>query len=162
MSENASRGVAMGRIDQPAKPSAEHKQMELFIGKWINEGHTVAAEGAPSMKILTSDVYEWMPGGFLVIHSAYGLIDKMGGGGMEIMGYDAAKKRHMSYFFDSQGNISTHEITIDDNTCKWQGERTRCTAIFTNNGNTQTAHHERLDENGKWVPSMEVVLTRVK
>jgi hypothetical protein len=26
----------------------------------------------------------------------------------------------------------------------------------------QTAHHERVDEHGNWVPAMEVTLTRVK
>ena len=34
--------------------------------------------------------------------------------------------------------------------------------IFTDQGKTQTAHHERLDEQGNWVPSMEVTLTKVK
>ena len=36
------------------------------------------------------------------------------------------------------------------------------TAVFTDHGKTQTAHHERLDGNGNWVPSMEVTLTKVK
>jgi hypothetical protein len=35
-------------------------------------------------------------------------------------------------------------------------------AVFSDQGKTQTAHHERLDEQGNWVPSMEVTLTKVE
>jgi hypothetical protein len=33
--------------------------------------------------------------------------------------------------------------------------------VFTDNGKTQTAHHERLDDDGNWVPAMDVTLTKV-
>ena len=82
---------------RPPKPGPEHKLLEIFIGKWMNEGATVAAPGEPPVRITTSDVYEWMPGGFFVLHNKI-----------------------------------------------------------------QTAHHVRLDENGTWVPSMEVVLIKVQ
>jgi hypothetical protein len=31
-----------------------------------------AGDGTPGSKILVSDVYEWAPGSFFVIHPAYG------------------------------------------------------------------------------------------
>ena len=160
--ETITTGLAAGRMDPSTKPGPEQQLLSIFIGKWINEGQTVGGADSPALKIVTSDVYEWMPGGFFVIHTAYGLMGGIGGGGIEIMGYDAANKKYKTYFFDGQGNITTHDLMIDQNTCMWQGENTRCTAIFTENGTVQTAHHERLDENGKWVPSMEVVLTKVE
>ena len=43
----------------------------------------------------------------------------------------------------------------------WERDDTRCTATFSADGTTQTAHHERLTDDGRWVPSMEVVLTKV-
>jgi hypothetical protein len=39
------------------------------------------------------------------------------------------------------------------------GESPRSSSIVTDGRKTQTTHHERLDD-GTWVPSMEVVLTR--
>lgn len=156
------RGVAAGIVDQPPTPGPEHKRLEVIIGKWINEGHTVAAPGAPSVKITASDTYEWAPGRFFVLHPAYGRIGDVGVGGVEILSYDAASKKYRSQLFDSQGNIGIDELTIEGDTWIWQGEKTRCTAVFTNNGKTQTAHHERLDEHGNWVPSMEVVLTKIQ
>jgi hypothetical protein len=154
--------VQGGLIGHLVQPGSEHKLLEVFIGKWINEGHTVASVDAPSVKILTSDVYEWMPGGFFVLHTAYGRIGDSDVGGVEIIGYDAATKIYRTHFFDSQGNISSQELTEDLGVWKWRGESTRCTAVFTDQGKTQTAHHERLDEQGNWVPSMEVTLTKVK
>ena len=148
--------------NQPPKPRPEHQLLEVFIGKWINEGHTIGTDDAPAVSILTSDVYEWMPGGFFVLHTAYGRIGTLDVGGTEILGYDEASQQYRSYFFDSQGHSSIHELTASGDSWKWSGEQTRCTAVFTDHGKTQTAHHERLDEHGNWVPSMDVTLTKVE
>jgi hypothetical protein len=154
--------VQSGLIGHLVQPGPEHQLLEVFIGKWINEGYIVASTDAPSVKILTSDVYEWMPGGFFVLHTAYGRIGDLDVGGVEIIGYDAASQTYRTHFFDSQGNISSQELTEDHGVWRWLGEQTRCTAVFTDQGKTQTAHHERLDEQSNWVPSMEVVLIKVE
>ncbi len=157
--------VQGGLIGRRSQPGPEHQRLEVFIGKWINQGETVATADAPAVTILTSDVYEWMPGGFFVLHTAYGRIGDMDVGGTEIIGYDDARQQYTTQFFDSQGNISSQELTVDGeraDTWTWSGERARCTASFSDLGKTQTAHHERLDEQGNWVPSMEVTLTKVE
>jgi len=141
-------------------PAAAHRRLAVFIGKWINEGHTIAGPDAPALKILTSDIYEWMPGGFFVLHTAYGRIGTMDVGGTEIIGYDEASGTYRSYFFDGQGHFTTHELTTRGDAWTWRGDTTRCTALFTDGGKTQTAHHERLDERGQWVPAMDVTLTK--
>jgi hypothetical protein len=143
----------------PATP--EHALLQLFIGNWINEGESVASEDAPAARILTSDVYEWMPGGCFVLHTAYGRFGGDDAGGTEIIGYDAAKKVYQSYFFDSQGNFTIDELTVNDGVWTWQGERTRATSVFTDDGKTQTCLHERSDDGGTWVPAMNVTLIRV-
>lgn len=66
------------------------------------------------------------------------------------------------HFFDSQGNISRHDLTIQGRTWIWQGEHTRCTGVFSEDGKTQTAHRERTDDGVNWVPSMDVTLRRVE
>ena len=161
-SQQPTATVQSGLIGHLIQPGPEHKRLDVFIGKWMNEGQTIAGASAPAVRILTSDVYEWMPGGFFVLHTAYGRIGNMDVGGTEIIGYDAASQKYRSHFFDSQGNISMQELTASGDTWKWAGEQTRCTAVFTDQGKTQTAHHERLDEQGNWVPAMEVTLTRIE
>jgi hypothetical protein len=62
-------GLATTDRQVPERDS-RHEALGVLIGKWINQGHTVATAEVPSVPILTSDVYEWAPGGFFVVHSA--------------------------------------------------------------------------------------------
>jgi hypothetical protein len=114
------------------------------------------------MKITASDVYQWVPGGFFVLHPAYGRVGEIEVGGVEMIGYDPASGTYRTHFFDSQGNASTHELTFRDGVWTWQGEHTRCRGVFTDDGKTMTAHHERSDDGVTWVPSMDVTLRKVE
>ncbi len=149
------------QFQQHGSRSPELERLNIFVGKWMNEGYTVNTAEAPSNKIITSDVYEWLPGRFFILHTAYGRIGNMDVGGMEVLGYDPSNRNYFSRFYDSSGNIHEASLTADGDRWTWQGKTTGCTAVFTENGKVQTAHHVRLDENGRWVPSMEVVLTKV-
>ena len=139
----------------------EYDQLEVLIGKWINVGKTEPMGNEPPLDITTSDIYEWLPGKYWILHTAYGIIGNIDGGGVEMIGYNHETGKYVSYFYDSQGNVSQHEIVVEDDTMHWRGEITGCTAVFTENGKVQTANHVRLDENGQWVPSMKVVLRKV-
>ena len=148
----------------PPRPGIEHRLLEVFIGKWINEGHTVATAKAPSVRIVTSDIYEWAPGGCFVLHYAYGLVGDNSGGGVELIGYDAATEKYISHFFDSQGNIVISELTVRDDVWTWlgdwAGEGHRATSVFSSDGRIQKCLHERSDDGVNWQPSMEVVLMK--
>lgn len=152
-------GVIQSQKQAP-QPMRQHKNLAVFIGNWITEGFTIKAAGLPSVKILACDVYTWMPDGFFVLHTAYGLIGKMNVGGTEILGYDRINKKYFSRFYDSRGNVNESVLTRDGDSWTWRGQTTGCTSVFTENGTIQTAHHVRLDENHDWVPAMEVVLTK--
>lgn len=152
--------VVSGDI-RPTEPEPEVRRLEIFVGRWITEGHLVDDARDPAGRIVASDVYEWAPGGFFIVHSAYGRIGGVGGGGVEVIGYDISTKRYWSQFFDSQGNATSSGLFFDEEHWTWQREDTRCTASFSVDERTQTAHHERRNKDGGWVPSMEVVLTRV-
>jgi hypothetical protein len=152
--------VVSGNI-RPTEPGPEVRRLEVFIGRWITQGQLVDSAGEPGGRIVASDVYEWAPGGFFVIHPAHGRIGEVVGGGVEIIGYDLPTQRYWSQFFDGQGNATTSELSLDQEHWVWPREDTRCTASFSADGRTQTAHHERRNEDGSWVPSMDVVLTKV-
>jgi hypothetical protein len=145
----------------PARRGPEHARLDVLIGKWITEGYTVATAGAPAAKILASDVYEWAPGGFFVVHAAYGRIGDAEVGGVEIIGFDAESGSYGSQFFDSFGNVSTSRVTVERDTWTWTGERTCCTSVLSDDRKAFTARHERLNDGMTWEPSMEVVLRRV-
>jgi hypothetical protein len=154
-------GVAAARIEQSLTPGPEYRTLDILVGRWITTGETAPTANAPANKINACDVYEWVPGGFFVLHTAYGTIGNLGVGGIEIIGYDSTRRQFHTYFFDSQGKITKEELTITGNKIKWQGTQVRCTGIVEDNGRRLACRHERLEGDGKWVTSMDVTLTHV-
>jgi hypothetical protein len=139
----------------------EHEPLEIFIGKWMTAGETVATEDAPAVKILASDVYEWMPGGFFILHTAYGRIGDQDVGGTEIIGYDAEAEVYRTHFFNSQGGLINETLTLDGKRAMWQGENVRATSLFSDDGTIQKCRHERSDDGETWMPAMDITLTKV-
>ncbi len=133
-----------------------HQALAVLIGKWINEGRTI---GTASVPILTSDVYEWAPGGFFVVHSAFGMLGGTAVGGVEIIGVDG--EAYSSTFYDSSGNVHRSRLQIDGDVLSWTADRTRCTVTMTDNGMTQIARHESSTDGVTWTASMNVTLRKV-
>lgn len=155
------RGAERSGAQGPSRGSA-HDRLNVWVGRWINEGHTVQEDGAPGVAITTSDVYEWLPGGFFVLHTAYGRIGDAGVGGAEIIGYDEASGGYYSHFYDSQGNVSTHKLSVLGDVWTNEGETTRATVEFSDANRIQTVLHERTDDGKKYSASMKVTLTKVE
>ena len=154
------RGVERSEAPVPS-PGAAHRALDAWIGRWINQGHTIDEHGDVGMSITTSDIYEWAPGGFFVLHTAYGRIGEFDGGGVEIIGYDAASGEYVSNLFDSGGNHSTHRLVANDDTWTYHGDTTRATVEFSDGNTVQTVLHERTDDGSTFVPSMRVTLRKV-
>jgi hypothetical protein len=47
----------------------EHKRLAALIGRWKTDGSTREMPGAPAVTIDAVDAYEWLPGGFAVLHA---------------------------------------------------------------------------------------------
>jgi Protein of unknown function (DUF1579) len=137
-------------------------RLNLFIGRWLTEGATVATPEVPSVRIIASDVYQWGPGGQFVMHPAYGRIGEQDVGGLEVIGYDPTTDQFRTHFFDHIGNAITETLTFQDGTWTWQAPNHRCKGVFTDNGKTLTAHHERSDDGKRWELSMIVTLRKVE
>ncbi|WP_328603582.1 hypothetical protein OG943_26260 [Amycolatopsis sp. NBC_00345] len=154
--------VAAGveQTDQAAAVrDGRHQALEVLIGKWINEGHTIGTAEIPAAAILTSDVYEWAPGGFFVLHSAFGRIGETAVGGVEMIGVH--EDAYRSTFYDSFGNVHHSRLEIDGDVLRWTGERTRSTVTLTDGGRTQVVRHEASPDGVNWAPSMDVILHKV-
>jgi hypothetical protein len=158
-----------GQIPQP---SEKMKKLEIFIGKWLNLGTTIASDAAPAMQVATSDIYEWVPGGFFVVHTAYGLAGNVPGGGTDVTGYNTDKDAFVSYFFDSVGNVVMSELREKDGVWTWLGADPyapagstrlhRATSTFSSDGKIQKCLHEISDDAGTtWKPSIDLVFTKV-
>jgi Protein of unknown function (DUF1579) len=139
----------------------EHEVLNSLVGKWITVGETIQADGTPALAISASDVYERVAGGYFVLHTAYGRIGDSNVGGIEIIGYDADAKKYLTYFFDSQGNITTEDLTYDDGTWTWSGPHTRATGVLSDDGKSMPTLHEWSEDGVTWRPSMDVTLWKV-
>jgi uncharacterized protein DUF1579 len=127
----------------------------------MNEGYTIDENGDRGVTINTSDVYEWAPGGFFVLHSAYGRIGDFDVGGIEIVGFDEESGTYVSHFFDSQGNVMRSALSAEGHRWRFQGENTRGTVEFSDSDRIQTVLHERTDDGLTYIASMRVTLTKV-
>src|SRR5262249_4089848 len=114
-------GVSTGRLAEQRERSPELEQLNVFIGRWMTEGETVAEPGAPTVAIVASDIYQWLPGEYFVMHPAYGRIGAIAVGGVEIIGFDPETRQFQTYFFDSQGNASRQTLSCRENVWTWQG-----------------------------------------
>jgi hypothetical protein len=146
---------------QGARRGPEHEALGVWVGRWINEGHMIDDDGSPGQAITTSDVYEWAPGGFFLVHSAYGGIGEFDVGGTEIIGYDETSGAYTSHFFDSQGNVTVSSLVARGDTWTYQGATTRSTVEFGDGHRVQTVLHERTDDGTTYRPAMKVTLVKV-
>jgi hypothetical protein len=151
------------RSDSPGpQRGPRHDALDAWIGRWINEGNLINEDGSPGPRITTSDVYEWAPGGFFVVHSAYGRIGEFGVGGVEIVGYDETSGDYTSHFYDSQGNVTVSRLVASGDTWTYRGDTTRATVEFSDDHRVQTVLHERSDDGTTYRPSMKVRLIKVE
>jgi Protein of unknown function (DUF1579) len=147
-----------------AASSPENARLNVFVGRWHTTGAVVA--GPPAATIDAIDTYEWLPGGYALIHHADSTVGEDHIRAIEIIGYDPARRAYFGPFFDDQGGAGWEEIRVDGATWTWRGEHVlgvrhhRATAVVSADGNTISARHERSGDGVNWEPWMDVTLTR--
>jgi Protein of unknown function (DUF1579) len=160
---------AAAQTPAAARQGAEYKRLDQFTGSWTTTGTTLAGHQAGAGKLSAGETYEWMAGGYFLIHR---WDVQLGGGtvaGMEVLGYDARTKAFTSRFFDSTGTSGTLRATPQGNAWTWAGDadangkpvKQRCTTILVN-PDTFTTRCEYSPDGFKWVPALESRSTRVK
>ena len=140
----------------------EHDLLNSLIGKWMTEGETISNDGSPSLKIQASDIYEWVPGRFFVVHTAYGRIGEQSVGGVELIGFDEQAGVFRTHFFDSQGNANTQELTFSDGVWMWSGAHSRARGVLSKDGTEIPTRHEWSDDGQVWRASMDVTLRKIE
>jgi Protein of unknown function (DUF1579) len=100
-------------------------------------------------------------GGFFVVHTAYGSIGDAAVGGIEMIGYDPETARFRTHLFDSQGNLSSQDLTFQEGTWTWSGPHARATGVLSADGQTMPTLHEWSDDGVNWRPSMDVTLRKI-
>jgi Protein of unknown function (DUF1579) len=156
----------MSSGDTPAsqEPGPEHRRLDVFVGQWRTEGTILADPENPSgstAKLTAVDTYEWLPGGFFLIHHVDGRMGEDEVHAIEIIGYDASRQAYRTRSFDNHGNTGTYEATLRGATWAIRGQRERFTGEFGDGSRTLTGQWQRRSADGaRWVPWMDIRLTK--
>jgi hypothetical protein len=151
------------------RPGAEFKRLDQFAGSWTTAGTTQAGHQGGAGKIQATETYEWMAGGYFLVHRWDGQVGGTAMTGLEVLGFDARTKAYTSRFFDSSGTSGTLRATPQGNAWTWAGDadaagkpmKQRCTLILVN-PDTFTTRCEYSPDGFKWQIALESRSTRVK
>ena len=154
--------MAESDIAQPSRAGPEHKRLDAFVGTWHTEGEIRASSSGPAARVHATDVYEWLPGGFFLIHRWDAHMPDGDTQGIEIIGYDGASSTYPMHSFDSQGNAGVMQASVEGDTWRFTGEALRFTGGFHDEGNTFAGVWEQRSGDGPdWLPWMDIKLTKV-
>ena len=149
----------MSGPDDALRPGPGHARLAPFVGRSKTAGQVLASDSGPGFPFAGTDTYEWVPGGFFLLHR----VDVDMGGervqALEIIGWDAERGTYPMRSFDSQGNTGEMQAAVRDGTWTFQGDAERFTGAFSDGGATLSGRWERR-EGERWLPWMDVRLTK--
>ena len=152
------------------KPGPEQQRLGAFVGNWTFEGEMKPGPMGPGGKMTGSDRIQWLPGNFFVERRFEGKSPMGEMKGLEIMGYDSAKKVYTFNGFDSMGSMLSGTMTVSGNTWTATGSGSmggmimhdRCTLAFGAGSTTLTVKCEMSMDGKTWAPSIEGKATKAK
>ena len=143
------------------KPAAKHRALDIFAGKWITQGTIRATKGTAAAEMHAIDRYEWLPGGYFMLHKVDALIAGNVSQSIEVMGYDKAQGCYVTRSYDDQG--MTEEFTARLKGQAWfiDGENVRFKGGFNAGGTLLAGTWEQRKDNKQWIPWMDIELRKV-
>lgn len=136
------------------------EQLNRFVGLWNTTGKITGAGLTPSIDINGIDRYEWLPGGYFLLHQADVYIGKEKSQTHEIIGYDQAKEIYTMQHYNSQGDSGFMTATMNNEVWMFTGETLRFTGGFSLTDSVFSGIWEQKNENGNWIHLMDLKLTR--
>jgi hypothetical protein len=164
--------------DQRSSPASgpEIARLGALVGRWRSEGRVA---GDPPELITGTDTYEWLPGGFFIIHH----VDVEVGGhtvqAIEIIGErDPATDAFIARAYDNDGNVTIMRATVGaENVWTFTGGgdiapaaelasakaagAVRSTLTVSADGQRMSARWERSDDGSVWERWMDMTFTRL-
>ena len=139
-----------------------HQLLDVFVGKWKTTGHTSPGALGPSTKIIGTDTYAWLPGGFFLVHRVDVRLNNEGMKALEIIGFDVPNQSYWTHAYDSLGNYNTYRASVQDGVWSFEKEGERATVLFSDTGKSMTIKWEKSNDKTGWVPWMDMELTRIE
>jgi hypothetical protein len=157
-------------------PSPQTQRLGALVGRWRSEGRIV---GDPPVPIAGTDIYEWLPGGFFLVHHVDVVIGQQKVQALELMGeHDPASDSFTARAYDNLGNITIMRARVDEQGV-WRftgggdvapvarpdaadaSGAVRSTLTISPDRSGMAARWERSDDGASWQPWMDMSFTRM-
>jgi hypothetical protein len=164
------------RPNSAPAPSPELRRLGALVGRWRSEGHIVGEAPVP---ITGTDIYEWLPGGFFLLHHVDVMIGDQRVRALELIGeYDPATDSYTARAYDNLGSVTVMRARVDGQGV-WRftgggdvasvarpasadaGGAVRSTLTVRPDRASMTAGWERSDDGASWQPWMDMTFTRM-
>lgn len=171
MTATSSQAIAtMSTPSPPAEPGLGHKRLEAFLGRWHTDGQQYESPFGPAATFKAVERWEWLPGGFFLIHRLEGHIGDQPVACIEITGHDPADQTYCAYTYYNDGTSRTWRMRERDGTWTLTAEgqtgdklpHARWTAVFSDGGNVMTGTWEYSSDDSTWKPFMEARSTKAE
>jgi hypothetical protein len=143
-----------------ANPLPGHKVLDTFVGKWKTSGCVRDSAGNKTAEVTGTDIYEWLPGNFFLLHKADVIIDGSREQTTEIIGFDQSAKEYFMHYFDNHGNSGTMKARLTEGTWTFLSESLRFTGAFSEDGHIMSGKWEQCADGKNWMPWMDIKLSR--
>ena len=161
--------VSVQSQGQAPRPGPEHQRLEVFLGKWNQVGEALESPYGAAGKLTSTDTFEWLAGGFFMLHQWQARQGAVEFKATEILGYDSRNRVYTSHTFDNFGNSGSYKYTVQGSTWTTTGEsevqgkalKERCTTVFAN-PTTYSVKCEYSIDGIKWLPNFGFTSTRAK
>ncbi|MEP6572627.1 MAG: DUF1579 family protein [Gemmatimonadota bacterium] len=154
---------------QPAAATPQHLRLEVFAGNWSAQGHQHEGVVGPAAKISAIERFEWLPGGFFLVHHFEGRVGRDEASCIEITGYDSVSRSYPTRTYYNNGQRNDWDVREENGIWMFTGDwptpdgsmKVRCTVEFSNSGGTRTAKWEHSTSGAAWRTFWDVTAIRI-
>lgn len=152
-----------------AAPNPELKALGVFVGTWDMEGEQFNSTFGPEAKITGRETFEWLQGGWFLMHRLDGHLDSHTMACIEVIGYDPAHHNYPVHTFYNNGETNhwcaREHAGVWTLAGEWRSKNgpvsVRCTNLFSDDGKTRTDQWVRSEDGINWDTFWVVKATKV-
>lgn len=138
----------------------EYEQLNKFVGKWNTTGTIPGSNNSPEVRIQGTDTYEWLPGGYFLLHKVDVLMGDDKNETFEIIGFDDERNHFTMQHYDNKGYSGFMTASCEDEVWIFIGEDLRFTGGFKNQDKEFSGIWEHLSDENNWEHLMEIKLIK--
>ena len=137
-----------------------HNHLDKFVGKWNTEGLVLPTATSAGIEVKGTDTYEWLPGGFFLLHKVDVSIGDDKVQTLEVIGFDKDANHYTMQHYDNKGNSGPMTATLMDDLWIFKGESLLFKGGFSEEDTIFSGVWEQLNNEKIWTPYMNIRLNR--